>query len=246
MRKLVIIFLSIFLLSQVSHAQIDESHTFVYLNNDKVDYSDSIWLLNGEVIKKSNNRKFHKIEEIRFINAENGFFSNTLNIGSRRSPLLAKRTIKGDINLFESQTIYVENGYAPGAVQGGLFTKKKYYNYFNKGYETLKPVSYKALYPLFSKNHESMVYLDKYRNANINEHIFNIGQWVVYAGSFYLVYNSFQHNSKRDANFSPARSLILPLVFLLPGYGMRLVSNWFGTKKNEHLHEAFINYDGIK
>ena len=242
MKKLVITFLSIFLLSQVSHAQIDESHTFVYLNNDKVDYSDSIWLLNGEVIKKSNNRKFHKMEEIRFINAENGFFSNTLNIGSRRSPLLAKRTIKGDINLFESQTIYVENGYAPGAVQGGLFTKKKYYNYFNKGYETLKPVSYKALYPLFSKNHESMVYLDKYRSANIYEHAFIVAEWGFYASSVYLGIRSVNNNS----NSSLVKSSLLPFGALLTGYGMRLVSNWFGAKKNEHLHEAFINYDGIK
>jgi len=231
---------------QVLVAQVDESRTFMYLQNDSIVYVKDLRFEDGYFINKSDNKKFHSKHEIRFVNAENGFFANVENVGSRRAPDLAKRTIKADINLFESQTIYVDNAYAPGATQGALFTKKKYYNYFNKGYEHLTRASYKTLYPIFSTNSESMVYLNKYRTANIYEHVFNIAQWGAYAGGFYLVFYSFQHNSKNGSNFSPARSLILPLVVLLPGYGMRMVSNWFGAKKNEHLHESFVIYDGIK
>ena len=243
MKKIIIAFLGISLLGQVLNAQeVDESLTFVYLPDNSVVYTENLWMSNGDVIDKSNKKRLYSMYDTRFINAENGFFANTTKVSKRKVPDLAKRIIKGDLNLFESQLIYADRV----GTQGAILNPKKYYNYFNKGYEEVKRVSYKSLYPLMSKNTESLAYLDKYRSTQNTGRALYFAGYAAQMGGFYMLFKGMEVKMWNNSAFSTGKHIVLPLGIFLSGFGMQLANNWFNAKKNEYLQKSFMIYNGIK
>jgi len=225
------------------YTQVDETRGFVFLRNGQVVYNEHFWMRQGALINNATDRQNIKPKDIKFVNAENGFFAYTKGIRRWGAPHVAKRTISGQINLFESQIIYIEDGFYGSP--GSLFTKKKYYNYYNTAYSDIQRVSYKALYPSFSSNPESLAYLNRYRSAHIWQHTLNTTGYLMQVGAGVLILVNILPDLKNNSSTFSGSSFILPIGIALTGYGFSLTSNVFGAKKTEHLRRAFIKYNGI-
>jgi len=244
MKKIFILIILFLLLSNYIQAQVDESRPFLISKGNKILYGERVHINRyNRALETDIDKRLFNHKDLLFVNADNGFFVYTRGVRYFRAPYMAKRTIKGNLNLFESQIVYVESMHATSAEQSSLFNRKKYFNYFNSGYDNIQRANYKNLYPHMMKNSESLRYLEDYRKAHIAHHSLQVTTYAVYIGSFVLLTKGMDIALRDKDNLNTGKHIILPISILLAGVGVQITSNWFGEQKNLHMRNAFRTYN---
>jgi len=251
MKKIALFLAALMLHSIIALSQTDEKKTFVVLKDGSIKYHDNIWLKNYSVYSNTENKEIYPFNDFKFVNAENGFYANTSNVRNRKAPFIAKKTIDGEVNFFESQTIilYSNSTYTSGNTEGSLLRPKSYYNYYNTGFNDILPVSYDKLKVLFSSNIESVNILEKSRKDYSIGKTFNIASAAIQiTGSALFIYNMFQI---RNSTFPKDKKefykpFIVSASIVLTGSFVGFGKNVYYAKANESLREAFFSYNGIE
>ncbi|MDD3875332.1 MAG: hypothetical protein PHT69_01805 [Bacteroidales bacterium] len=249
MKKLLVIFTFFLLHGFIAMSQAVERETFVILNDGTIKYHDNIWLKNYGVFSNSENKEIYPYDDFKFVYTENGFFANTSKVRKRKAPYIAKRTISGEVNMFESQIITVNSSYVSGASEGSLLRPKSYFNYYNTGVNDILPINYDNLNVLFSTNAESIDFLEQSRKAHSIGKTFRIASSaLIYTGSALFLYNMFlvRNRSFQTNQTDFFKPFIFSVSIALTGSLVGLGKNVYYAKANEYLREAFITYNGIE
>ena len=243
--------LIILLAYTISNAQeIDESKNFIYKTDGSVLYGKSISfktpLLKANYFELDN--LTIKSKEVKFYKSGEDFFGNTQSSGSN----FARRIIKGKINYYKlttsSYSAPMPNPGGMGFYGGGSTTSESFY--YNTGYNTLKVADYENLSVDLQSNSESIVYLDKFKNAKTKRTLaYVFGGIAAVAGILTAgkktgeTTNSFNPNTGNFETTDVMEIRPVNLAIGLLGFGTVAVTALTGKKKKEYIRKAIEVYN---